>query len=121
MSRVFVIEEGRHDMSDAERFGPVIALFKPRELNYLEPEDIVRRVEVALAARDFDQTTDYICLSGYMVACAFAMVALSRIYESFHVLIFDAQKRTYTERMIGASQRSVYQRLDRLQDACRER
>jgi len=101
MAKVFIVNRGGHDHSDAERFG---------ELVYLS-EGAVNRYAVTEMYREFVQTLkgsseeDYILLTGLSVMSSLACAIFSRLHGRLNLLLFRAtrtsgEQGSYIERTI---------------------
>lgn len=98
-SRVYVINDGGHDFSDAERFGEVL-MITSGSINIFSPErDRLKMVDVI---KNFDPKKDFICLAGG----AFTGFLAGQIFEYLHnvehvrLLIFNSKSREYFVRDI---------------------
>ena len=101
MKKVFVINRGGHDHSDAERFGKLVYL----------SEGVVNRYAVTEMYREFVQVLkssdkeDYILLTGLSVMSSLACAIFARLHGRLNLLLFRAtrtpgEKGSYVERTI---------------------
>ena len=101
MKKVFIVNRGGHDHSDAERFG---------ELIYLS-EGAVNRYAVTEMYREFVQVLktsneeDYVLLTGLSVMSSLACAIFARLHGKLNLLLFHAtrapgEKGSYIERTI---------------------
>lgn len=103
MSKVFLIEPTRQDVSAAARFGEVVCLF----------DGVVKRPSVwakgygdlvvdELVAQGFDSERDFIVTAGSTVSLVQVAAAMARRFEEFAMLLFDATGDRYVERVLGS-------------------
>ena len=101
MAKVFIINRGGHDHSDAKRFG---------ELVYLS-EGVVNRYAITEMYREFVQVLkgsneeDYILLTGLSVMSSLACAIFSRMHGRLNLLLYRAtrtpgEQGSYIERTI---------------------
>ena len=101
MQKVFIINRGGHNHSDAERFG---------ELVYLS-EGVVNRYAITEMYREFVQILktsneeDYILLTGLSVMSSLACAIFSRMHGRLNLLLYRAtrtpgEQGSYVERTI---------------------
>ena len=101
MTKVFIINRGGHDHSDAKRFG---------ELVYLS-EGAVNRYAITEMYREFVQVLktsneeDYILLTGLSVMSSLACAIFARLHGRLNLLLYRAtrtpgEQGSYVERTI---------------------
>jgi hypothetical protein len=94
--KIFVVSTGRHDISQAEEYGEVIALTEGTIS--LNMSDLAASLSDKL--KDFNQE-DYILLSGNLAANFVAgMVMGMKQFQFVKVLIYNSKKLKYFEKTI---------------------
>ena len=94
--KIFVVSTGRHDISQAEEYGEVVALTEGTiSLNMSE-----LAVNLSDKLKDFNQE-DYILLSGNLAANFVAgMIMGIKKFQFIKVLIYNSKKLQYFEKTI---------------------
>ena len=94
--RIFVVSTGRHDISQAEEYGTVIALTEGTIS--LNMSDLA--ISLSDKLKDFTQE-DYILLSGNLAANFVAGMILGlKDFQFLKVLIYNSKKLRYFEKTI---------------------
>jgi hypothetical protein len=104
MSRVFVLEldNCRHDVADAERYGRLETIFARGERRGgMWSEEFPREVIKRLVELDFKPSSDYIVAAGNTVALHVATCAMVSYYGPFRMLFWSAADRRYVTREVG--------------------
>jgi hypothetical protein len=99
MSRVFIPEMNpRYDVSQAEAWGEIVPLVE--RVNALDPTSSVIQFQEALTKLQFDPQKDWLLMSGHMLACSTAMLAVFDLYGYVPVLLFNSTTSKYVQRVV---------------------
>ena len=108
MHRVFLpYRSSRFNITDAERFGEIIFLTKPREFSPFNTTLTVEALHAALEEAEFNPDEDFVCLTGEVLITAIFLAVASERYGRVKLLMFDAKVGRYAERMIDVTQEGV--------------
>ncbi len=87
----------RFDLAALEPYGEI--QYFAESLNPFDTERCLRVFKDGLAS-DFDQSEDFICMTGNLLLVSMLMMMAYNEFGSFKVLIFDAVNSNYRERVI---------------------
>jgi hypothetical protein len=101
-SKVFCVEEVKHDIRGAQEFGDIIYLFDAAERrpSIFTPEygeEVLRR----LVENGFDKHQDLILLAGNVIVLVTTVAKLAGQFGYCNVLAFDSQIRSYVKLHTG--------------------
>jgi len=101
MSRVFVVNYGGHDLSDAYRFtsgrDKDIVYLTTGNVNVFNTDRII--TEIIRKLEDFEEN-DFLLFCGYAILSSIAMAHLLQRFHAVKILLFNAKKREYIVRHI---------------------
>lgn len=97
MPKVFIVNQAGHDFSKAKEFGTLVPI-TTGNINVFRPDRDLFRIQQELL--DFDFTTDFLLLSGNVLANALAAAFLvnscgEEIHWTLNLLIYDAKHQRY--------------------------
>lgn len=102
MSRVFVIERTRHDVSSASDYGPLKYIFPPdMHRSSLWSKEFRDELTSRLDDLGFNPKVDYILAAGNTIPLIMLVGALVARFGYVRALAFYATDRTYTPILIG--------------------
>jgi len=96
MTKVYIINRGGHDHSDAERFGELVFLSQG-SINRYAASQIYRQFVDAL--RD-SHSDDYILITGLSVMSSIACAIFSRLHGRLNLLLYRGGNGKYVERKL---------------------
>ena len=97
MPKVYIVNEGSHDYSDAERYGELVSLSKAGRISRYSPSVIfLNFIEILKDSK----AEDYLLLSGLALVNAIDADIMSRIHDKINFLIYHQSKGTYIERNV---------------------
>ena len=96
MTKVYIINRGGHDHSDAERFGELVFLSQG-SINRYAVSQIYRQFVDAL--RD-SHSDDYILITGLSVMSSIACAIFSRLHGRLNLLLYRGGNGKYVERKL---------------------
>lgn len=96
MSRVFVIERSRYDVSAAQEYGVITYLFAEHGTRAsIWHESFPRQVLQALESHDFDPQQDYFLIASHLVPVIISVSVMQKRYSSIRVLFHCASENRY--------------------------
>lgn len=101
-SRVFFLEPIRERFSivGARRYGSTVYLFPDSDISAFQGEDAVRRIRSRLVELAFDESRDWIALTGRTASLAMLCLTLAWKCGRVRLLVFDAESSRYVSRKI---------------------
>lgn len=101
MTKVFVVNDGGHDYSDAQRFGEVIIC----------SQGVLKKDDVALMYRElrtcFEEHAspgDYLLVSGLNSMCMVAAALFADMFGELHLLLFHGGQYTPRDLILPSKQ-----------------
>lgn len=98
MAKVYIVNKGSHDYSDAEQYGEIIILSEAGKISRHSPSTIFIEFMKELKNSSID---DYLLLSGLSLVNAIAAAIMSRLHGKVNFLIYHQSRRTYIKRDIS--------------------
>jgi len=103
MGRVFFFERPKSNINvdHAATFGEVVYIFGEgrRRCSAFNVDLFQRTLTKELMDREYDPLNDYVCVAGSMLVIAIGLVAVSRVFSDFKVLLFSSTESGYVERL----------------------
>lgn len=96
----FPVHSARFDVSDAEKFGKPVFLFKTDRPNALDLEACLDAFDSALDSYNYDADEDFIALTGPTIFVVTLVLAACYKDEAIKFLVFDAATSKYVERTL---------------------
>ena len=94
MAKVFIINKGSHDYSDAQRYGEIVYITEG-SVNKFDVSQMFRECDSALASSEAD---DYILLTSLTTLCSVACAIFGRKHGRLNLLLFKDDR--YVERRL---------------------
>lgn len=106
-SRVFLVTATRRlDVSEAEKHGRLVVLLPEHPPSPFATEDMRDRIVEAFDREGFDPVDDLLLMAGPNVAMAVAYGLLLTRHNRVRVLIHDARRNSYRERVFEVVSRA---------------
>jgi len=98
-SKVFIVEPTPLNLSDTERYGTP-TLLSSRKFNPFKAKENIDEIKSMLDSEDYDPDRDFICLTATSISLVSFILAARSFGSIMRVLIFDAKKLSYVERVL---------------------
>lgn len=98
MAKVYIVNEGSHDYSDAGQYGELVTLSEAGKISRHSPSTIF--IEFIKVLKD-SSSDDYLLLSGLALVNAIAAGIMSRLHGKVNFLLFHQNKGTYIKRDVS--------------------
>lgn len=98
--RVFIVNNGGHDYSDAERFGEVVFLTDEA----IRKDDIHQMYRLLSASLADSQPEDYLLVSSLTSLCMVAAAILADKHGELHLLMFKDGQYIYRDIILESRQ-----------------
>ena len=96
-SRVYVLNQGGHDVSKARKYGQLISVTKGK-VNVFATDRLMQEMRDKL--KDFNSECDYLLICGSIVLSALTVKVLYEKFENFNILIYNCKSLEYIVRRI---------------------
>lgn len=99
--KVFVLQNTDHDISDAKRYGQIIAVFNDRRPSVFDHERFRNQYLDRLIELEFNPNEDYVLFAGTAIPSILCTGFLMEEYGGFTALLFNAATQRYLPRRFG--------------------
>lgn len=102
MPKVFIIEPPRNniDVSKATEYGDIVYVFEhdDRRCSIFQCTEFGKTILDNLEVLKYDPDEDYICVVGALLTVTISLIAITQMYETFSLLLFDSVHNEYIKR-----------------------
>ena len=110
MSRCFVLEAVKQDITDCEEFGKIIYIFQKGEpCPSIFSSEFQNKLEQKFKDLAFNPEEDFFVLTGFQISLCLASSVLMKMFKSFDMLAFYAPTRNYASITVGEIGETVNQ------------
>jgi hypothetical protein len=106
MTRAFMVQPGRDDVSRARRFGEVTYLFGASDRRPpIWSDEFQAELAERLRARGYDPDVDYVVMTGHLATVALFVSAVHAAWPGSRpqALFYDKAQEDYVQRRLGAA------------------
>ena len=92
--RVFVVQpQAKYNITRAEKFGEIT--YVCHSIQPLNVTDSIARITKQLNQHGFNPHSDYILMTGQLLAVSYLLAVAAKISQAVRILIYDAKSENY--------------------------